>query len=673
MGTALLSIGVRAMAASYASMQTTSHNIANAAVEGYSRQETLLATSQGQFTGVGFFGRGVDVAGVKRTQDAFLTREAASAKALSAMDQVRSSYLSQLQAVFRTGEQGIGHAISQFFAATSDLASRPADAASRQVVLARAQDLALRLRDGGTQLAQLQTTVTQELTASVEAVNGLARSIAKINNDIAAARGLGQDPNDLLDQRDRLVSQLSEHVQVTTLAAEDGTLGVFMGGGQRLVLGGVAEQLRRVPDLFDSSRSAVAMTEGASLRTLDAAVLGGGRIAGLLQFQDQDIVSGQVMLGQLARALTDAVNQQQTLGLNLQPPAGTVPSRALFGLDDSAQPKALPASSNQRTPGGAFVDSVSLVVEDSSQLKATEYELRADPSSPGNWQLRRVPDDGSAPVSVIPGQVVDGVRINFNAAMAATDRFRLQPVTRAAIGVQRLLSDPLDLAAASPFVTSTPGTNTGTAAVQSLRMTSPPTDPSGSVVITFTGPDPGDPSKMLYSAALYDSGGSLIGGSSGNTWTPGKAIPAPPDPDINGFSLMLTGVPAAGDTIAIEPTPFPANNNGNALALNQLGSLNLVGLEELAGGGLSGGFSFNDAFVAALADVGVRAQGAEAAAAISGSRAAQAEQARVDKAGVNLDEEAARLIQFQQSYQAAAKVLQIAQSVFSELLKISGG
>lgn len=673
MGTALLSIGVRAMAASYASMQTTSHNIANASVAGYSRQETLLATSQGQFTGVGFFGRGVDVAGVKRTQDAFLTREAATAKALSAMDQVRSTYLGQLQPVFRTGEQGIGHAISQFFAAMSDLASRPADAASRQVVLARAQDLAMRFNDAGTQLAQLQTTVTQELSASVEAVNGLAASIAKVNNDIAAARGLGQEPNDLLDQRDRLISQLSEHVQVTTIPASDGTVGVFMGGGQRLVLGGVAEKLKRVPDLFDASRSAVAMTEGASLRPLSAEVLGGGRIAGLLQFQDQDIVSGQVMLGQLTRALTSAVNDQQTRGLNLQPPAGSVASRALFGLEDSAKEKVYPASSNLRTPGGQFVNSVSISVQDASQLKATEYELRANLNAPGSWQLVRVPDDGSATVGVVPGQVIDGVQINFNPAMAASERFRLAPVTRAASGVQRLLSDPLDLAAASPFIASTPGSNTGTAAVDALRMTAAPVDPGGRVVITFTGPDPLDPSRMLYDAARYDSTNTLVQSTTSNTWTPGKPIPAPPDPDLNGFALSLSGAPAVGDTIEVTPTPYPANNNGNALALNALAGQSLVGLQELAGGALAGGASFNDAFVAALADVGVRAQGAEAAAAISGARAGQAEQARVDKAGVNLDEEAARLIQFQQSYQAAAKVLQIAQSVFSELLKISGG
>ncbi|MCZ2293167.1 MAG: flagellar hook-associated protein FlgK [Burkholderiales bacterium] len=669
MTTALLSIGVRAMTASYASLQTTSHNIANAGVEGYSRQETLLATSKGLFTGAGFFGRGVDVVGVKRAQDSFLTREAASAKALSAMDQARAGYLVQMQSVFRTGEQGLGHAISQFFAAMSDLASRPADTASRQVVLARAQDLVTRFREGGTQLARLQTAVTEEVSASVQTINGLAASIAKINKDIVAASAFGQEPNDLLDERDRLISRLSEHVQVSTIPAGDGTVNVFIGGGQRLVLGANAEQLKRVPDMFDASRSAVAVSEGASLRQLDAGALGGGRLAGLMQFQSEDIVAAQVMLGRLARALTDTVNAQQTLGLNLQPPAGTVASRPLFGLEHGASGSIHAAGTNQSASSEYRLE---MRVVDASQLRATEYELRSDPAAPGSWQLLRVPADGSPAVPIVPGVTlgIDGLEIDFDDAttgvpIPATDRFLLAPVTRAAIGLQRLLSDPLDLAAASPFVASAPAANTGSVSVDSLSMVLPPADPAANVVISFTGPDPGDPSRMLYSWTRGAASGS-------GTWTPGKPIPAPPDPDINGFSLMLSGVPVAGDTVEVMPTAFPEFNNGNALALNALGGRNLVGLQELAGGGVAGGATFNDAFVAALVDIGVRTQGAEAAAAISGARAAQAEQARADKAGVNLDEEAARLIQFQQSYQAAAKVLQIAQSVFADLLKISG-
>ncbi|MEN9629155.1 MAG: hypothetical protein RJA10_2382 [Pseudomonadota bacterium] len=674
MGTALLSIGVRAMAASYAQMQTTSHNIANASVEGYTRQNTILATAPGQFSGVGFFGRGVNVVTVERIRDAFLTREAAGAKALAAMDATRSDRLQQLESVFRTGEQGIGHSISQLFSALSDLGSRPADGSTREVVLARAQDMVLRFNEAGERLATLQQSVNQELSASVTAINGLAANLAKVNDDIAVAQGLGQSPNDLLDERDRLLSKLSSYTQVSTIAAADGTLGVFIGGGQRLVLGNTAEELKLVPDLFDGGRSAVAITEGASLRTLGRGALGGGSVAGLLAFQNEDMPTAMSTLGQLSRAVADAVNDQQELGLNLQPPAGTVPSRPLFGFELSTMERVQPASTNDRDGAGLFTSDVTIEVVDPSQLKGTEYELRGDPANAGAWQLHRVPSDGSTPVTVVDGQEVDGFVIRFNAGPTQGDRFLLQPSSYAASGMQRLLTDPLDVAAASPFVAAADPTNVGTVAVDALRMVNPAADLQGEVEIVFTGPDPTNPKRFLYDWTLRDGTGASIGGGSGLTWTPGKPIPAPPDTleDFNGFQLDITGVPAANDVILASPTLSPATNNGNALSLARLGTMTLLGRTEQPDGTLAGGLTFNEGFIAALADVGVRTQGAEVAANISAARAAQAEAARADKAGVNLDEEAARLIQYQQSYQAAAKVLQVAQQVFGSLLEIAG-
>ena len=288
--------------------------------------------------------------------------------------------------------------------------------------------------------------------------------------------------------------------------------------------------------------------------------------------------------------------------------------------------------------------------------------------------LLRLPDDGSTPVPVVDGQQVDGMVVHFNAGPASGDRFLLQPASYAASGMQRLLSDPLDLAAASPFVAAVDTTNVGTIGVDALRMINPAADLQGTVSIQFTGPDPVDPKRFLYDWTLRDSGGIPIGGGSGLTWTPGQPIPSPPDTqaDFNGFQLDITGVPAVNDAITVSPNQYPASNNGNALSLTRLGTTTLLGRTELADGSVSGGLTFNEGFIAALADVGVRTQSAQASATISAARATQSEAARADKAGVNLDEEAAHLIQYQQSYQAAAKVLQIAQQVFSSLLEIAG-
>ena len=648
----LMSLGIKAMAANYAALQVTGQNIANANVQGYSRQTADLATAQGQFTGAGFFGRGVDVASVSRAHNEFLTREAASAKSLSAMDTARWQQLSRLEGVFKTGEMGLGYATSELMTAFTDLTSRPNDMATRQVVLARAADLASRFSEAGAALDEVQAGVAAELRASVSVVNGLAQSIAEVNNRIAGLRGLGQPANDLLDERERLLSRLSEHVSITRIEASDGTLSVFMGGGQRLVLGAQAAQMQVLQDQSDPSRFAVGLVEGNLQRRLDASVIGGGAIAGLLRFQNEDLVQARVLVGQIGAAVAGAINEQQLKGINLQQPYGSVASQPMFSV---GPPLAQPHAANQRGAGGNPLGVVQLTVVDASALQASEYTLAESSAGSGVWMLTRLSDGLSQAVN--SGDVVDGMQIDFAANPPQTgDRYLLQPVSRAANGISRLLSDPRDIAAASPLLaTSAPG-NVGTGQVSSLVLNTTTLPVAGATArINFT-TDQGD-----YTWDLLDSGGNVLA-SGTDVWQPGQPIPTPPT-DINGFSLQLSGVPRTGDVFNIEPTPAGAvaSNNGNALALSQLRDAALIA-----------GNTVTDRWANAIADIGVRVQTGQTSAEISDAVAGQAELQRSSEVGVNLDEEAARLIQFQQSYQAAAKMLQVAQSLFDTLLSTAG-
>lgn len=658
--TPLMSLGLRAMSAAYAAMQTTGHNISNANVEGYSRQEVELATAKGQYTGAGFFGKGVDVKTVSRAHDEFLTRAAATAKSLSSMDQARQERLGQLQKVFPTGEGGIGYSMSQFLNSMVDLASRPGDSSTRQVVLARSQDLATRFNSAAGQLDELQAGVTADLRTSVDTVNGITASLAKVNQQIAAVKGLGQPPNDLLDERDTLISQLSGYIQVTTVNADDGTVGVFAAGGQKLVLGGESAQLKVTLDTDDPSRSALALVDNGNQSALDYNTLGGGSIAGLLRFQNEDLVDGRNLVGQMAAAVAGVVNAQQQLGVNLQEPIGTVASKPLFAV---GAPQVVAATGNAKNASGQYIASASLTVTDPSALQPFDYELAPDPAGSGQYQLTRLSDPPTTQL-INSGDVVDGLRIDVGpGAMAATDRFRLKPLAQAASGMQALLSDPRDVAAASPMLATVSPSNTGTATVGALTMTSAPPNPTASARITFTD-DNGS-----YTWDLLDSSGGVLSSGSG-TWSAQQPIP-PSGTDINGFQLNLAGVPRTGDVVTVSPTPaaMVSSNNGNALALAALRDVTFVGKTMSAGGTTSGGTTASDAYAAAMSNIGVRVQSAKATADISKSVSEQAEQARSSVAGVNLDEEAARLIQYQQSYQAAAKVLQVAQSVFETLLQ----
>ena len=641
----LMSLGIRAMAANFAALQATGHNIANANVDGYSRQQANFATAQGQFSGAGFFGRGVDVASVTRAHNAFLTRESANARALSSMDQARLDQLQRLESVFAPGETGLGHATTELFDAMVDLSSHPADMATRQVVLARAGDLASRFSEAGASLDSAQQSVTASLKASVAEVNQLTKSIAAANDKIAMLQGAGQPANDLLDERDRLIAKLSEHVQVSRIDADDGTVGLFIGGGQRLVLGAEAAQLAVVQDPYDPSRSSVSMKEGSSLVRIDGQSLLGGDIAGLLRFQNEDLVQGRNLVGQLALAVAGAVNDQQMRGLNLQQPYGSVASQPLFQV---GSPQALAQASNARDASGVPIGSVALTIVNAGAVKASDYSLRESTSSPGSWELTRLSDGVVSTVN--SGDVVDGMRIDINNPQGG-DKFLLQPVSRAANGMGKLLTDPRDLAAASPLVATTASGNTGTGAVGDLTVTATPLPFAGSSeTLTFTRLVP------AVNGFDYEVTSSLTGVAT--PWKTGQPVVG-----ANGFTLQLTGVPGDGDTISVDPTPASAiaSNNGNARALLGLRDASIVD-----------GKTATDSWSHALADVGVRVQSAQSASDISTAMATQAEEIRSGETGVNLDEEAARLIQFQQSYQAAAKVLQIAQSIFDTLLQTAG-
>lgn len=647
-----MGLGVKAMTASYAALQTSGHNIANASVVGYSRQQVNLETSAAIWTSRGYFGRGVDVSSVTRLHDQFLTREAIGTQSIAALDAARLQHLQQLETVFKPGELGLGHASSELMSSLLDLSSRPADLATRQVVLARAGDLAGRFDEAATALDGSQQRVSAELGAAVAQLNGLLSSVAQANRRIATMQGSGQAPNDLLDERDRTIAQIAELVKVTRLEAEDGSANLFTADGQRLVLGSSAIELRLLPHESDPQRVAVGFDEFGYNRRLDERTLSGGRIAGLLRYQNDDLVVGRNLVGRMAAALAGALNEQQTFGLNLQPPVGQVPSQPLFATGP-AQAHAF--RKNARDGAGEFIGNVALTITNPALLEATDYELREDPAAAGTWQLTRQFDGRIT--TVADGDTVDGFRIDFSVPGPQTgDAFLLQPVTRAANGMQRLLNDPRDLAAALPLVATKNSSNTGTVAVASLQMTTTPLPVAGATAeITFSN-NSGD-----YSWNLLDAGNVVIASGSGS-WAPGQPVPTPPT-DINGFSLLLEGVPRSGDTLRVAPTPAGAvaTNNGNALLMMSLRDEPIVG-----------GRSPTDAWALALSEIGVRTQGGRMSADISSAVATSAESNRSASAGVNLDEEAATLIQYQQSYQAAAKVLQVAQALFDALLQATG-
>ncbi|MFG6448142.1 flagellar hook-associated protein FlgK [Roseateles sp. BYS180W] len=665
----LLSLGMRSMFASQAALQAVGQNIANANTPGYSRQQVVLTTPEGQYTGAGFFGKGVMVQTVTRAHNEFLTREAVGAKSKAFMDSTALNQLQQLEKLFPTGEQGMGQAVNQFLNAMVDVASRPADPSARQVALGRAYELAARFQSAGQQFADLQAGVVSDMDADVKVVNQLAQQIAEANNEIARTAGDSHTPNDLLDRRDQLISELSQYVQVSTVPnGNDGTVGVFIGGGQRLVLGGIAQQLAVIADPYDSSRAQLAMKEAGGNLVLDQSVLTGGSLAAMLQFQNVDLNDGRNMMGQLALALAQRVNDQQSLGLDLNAQQGA----ALFALAD---PQARPAATN--TGGADF--KVSVLPGAASRVPASSLLVQADPDQlPDRYRVTIQPNGSTELLTREDIEKRWGLSFNLQGSMAPGDSYRVEPVANAAASFRRVLDNPVGLAAASPLTAILDSKNRGTATLDSVYAVNSQFDPSNQPISLQFGAVDNLTKTIAYTLTLSD--GTIYNGS----WKSGATIGNDPQNGIDlGFELRLNGMPRGeeidpstgivkpGDIIVLQRSNAAvSSNNGNAKAFLNLQREPIVGRVLQPDGSLSRGQTMTEAYGTAMANIGARVQGAGYLSEVSTGVAADAEATRAGFAGVNLDEEAAKLMQFQQSYQAAAKVMQTAQAVFQELLSI---
>ena len=634
----LMQLGTRAMFAAYAQLQTTGQNIANASTQGYSRQQVILGTTEGQYTGSGFFGRGVTVQSVTRATNMFLTSQAAATKSAAAADEARLGMLRQLEQVFGIGEGGLGYAATRMFNAFSDLAAAPADLSARQAVLARAEDFASLARSNSDQIEMLQANVFNDVRNSVADVNQMAAEVANLNAKIVGALATNHTPNDLMDSRDRLITKISENIEVQTINASDGSISVFIGGGQSLVLGGIANKLVARQDEFDPARVGIGISVSGFVTPVPNEQLGAGSITGLIKFQNEDLADARNRVGQLVASLGTTMNLQQSFGIDLSGATGS----NLFKL---GAPVAMAHANNARDALGVPIGSVDLAVSDPTALKASEYVLEEDAAAPGTYKATRLSDGYVHTGLVGGGEVIDGFSITFGATPPQPgDRYLLKPVSTAAMDAGTAITNARGIAAASPLQASATPANTGTMSIGNFDIVAAPAAAYQQMTVQFT--------SATGNYDILDSGGGVL---ASGTWDGSAPI------QYNGFSLSLKGVPANGDTVAINLTTVPGSSNGNALSFDGLAERWLID-----------GQTVSDAYAETLSSVGVRVQGMASAASTSAAVAQRTEEALTSEVGVNLDEEAARLIQYQQAYQAAAKMLQTAQQVMDTLIQLGG-
>jgi flagellar hook-associated protein 1 FlgK len=639
-------------------LQTAGNNIANVNTPGYSRQKVIMNTVEGQFTGAGYIGNGVTIETIQRNFSDFLTRQATLAGSTQSADSKRFEMLKQIEGIFESGSGGLGAAISDMLNAFSDVATAPTDLTARTVVLTRMDETAARMRASSQRLDDLVLNISQELEQKTTAINSLTKNIAAVNGEIVRSTGNGQTPNDLLDQREQLIRELNQYVQTTSIPADDGSVGLVIAGSQSIVLGSSFTPVSIVTDDYgDNQKSKLAITRNGQTFSLDENSLAGGEVSGLLRFQNTDLVEARNLLGRLTTSVTTAMNEQHKLGLDLNGNVGgNLFTPTVFNTQNVREPAA-PAKLNTGTMTGA--NGPALSINDVTQLVPSDYEMVFTTGTSGTITRRsdgmvitfpQVPAPSPAPATLIAR--LDGLDFDNPTASAPNtgDRFLFKPFSTSATAVSRMFSTPRALAVASPVAGSMGASNKGSLQQVALVARSNPVSATP-VVLTFTG------------ATSYTRSDEVPPNTTTFTFTPGQAIQGttPTASPLEQWSLTLQGNPVAGDTVTIKPNAFPATSAGNANAM--------LGLRDLA---LFDGGPLTDGYAGLISQIGIRTQSAGYAANVSSSIAASLEKDRTGISGVNLDEEAAKLLQYQQAYQASAKMIQIAQSIFDTLMQGMG-
>lgn len=620
-----LNIGITGLLAAQRQIGTVTHNISNANTEGYSRQRVEQETRPPQAYGNGFQGKGTEIRTVRRLADDFINRQLASTLSGEARHAGYAAYAAQVESLVASTDSGVAPALSGFFSALQDVNNDPTSVAAREVLVGATQDLALRFNEAGQRLTDIDRGLNREIANRVAEINDLSREIARLNDEIVKARAVAQDrpANDLLDKRDQAVRDIAQLVDVRTLEEADGSINVMVGKGLVLVGGPTAYPVSAVQNPTDPGRIELAYGTGGGQSIVSESVTR-GRLAGLFAAREEVIDGTRNLLGRLAVSVTESVNAAHRNGMDLAGRLGT----DLF----SVQGPLVNADS-----GNSGAITVTLDPAQVSGLTGNDYSIRYDGS---DYRVTNLTSGVETTFTGAGPFTLDGMVISVTAPPAAGDRYLVSPTRLGATSMTALVTDPSRIAVAAPVRSLAGATNAGSASVTAPEVLDV-TDPN-----LQTGVD-----LVFADATNYrvNGVGPLI------PYTPGANI------DINGWRVQIAGTPVAGDTFRVENNAGGTGDNRNGLAMSDLQQTDILD---------GATTSYEEAYADIVGTVGARTQRANVSLASQTSLRENAEAAREEVSGVNLDEEAANLLKFQQAYQAAAQVIQTSNQLFESLIQV---
>jgi flagellar hook-associated protein 1 FlgK len=731
----ILSIGQSALTAAQVGINTTGHNIANANTTGYSRQTVIQGTTTPQATGFGYVGSGTQVTAVQRVYSQFLTANVNSAQSTSGASSAYYAEIQQIDNLFSDPTSGLSSSIQKFFSGVQNLSSDASSVPARQSMLSSAQSLATEFQGVSSQLDQITGDMNTQITSSINSINTYATQIAQLNDSIEKAQAGGQmdTANDLLDQRDQAIANLSKEVKVSTIQ-QGNSVTVSIGSGQPLVVGSQAYQLTTTTSPSDPSRVEVGYANNGNTMMLPENSITGGTLGGLFDFRANTLDPAVNSVGQLAISIGMTVNAQNKLGQDANGDVGG----ALFNV---GSPVVIPNANNSANSTGQ----VNATITDASALTTSNYQVKYDGT---NVTVTRLSDGTttSATLASLANSplVVDGIQFNMTGTPVTGDEYLVKPTAAGAYSLSVAITDPSKIAAAAPVLTSASSSNIGTGTISAgvvnsttivptavsltytagppstlsgfpsgmpITVTTPPvapattptttTYPAGSTVpytgtqtISFGGVEVSGLSPLPASgtsnfsigvpnSTLTYDGTNLSGfpnyldvtvsvpatppatTPTVTTYPAGTAVPytAGSTISVGGVSFSISGTPAKGDQFTIGPNSNGVGDNRNILLMANLQQTKTMD---------NGTNSYGSALTQFVNAVGNKANELEATSTADTATLSSAVTAQQSESGVNLDEEATNLLRYQQAYQAAGKIMQIASQLFNTLLQIGG-
>ncbi|MCK7551842.1 flagellar hook-associated protein FlgK [Marinobacter goseongensis] len=670
----LINIGLTGVLSHQTALNTTGNNITNANTPGYSRQEVQFDTQSGQRTGAGSVGSGVSITNIRRLANEFLSQQLREDTTLYGEQDTLRSELSRLDNLLGSETTGLSDALNNFFASLQNAAEDPASLPQRQLVLSEGQQVVNRFQALNQEFIQQRESVKTQMQQGVKDANTLLQSIAELNLAISESPGLaeGKMPNELLDKRDDALRELSELVGIKVTPTEGSQVNVSLNNGLSLVVGSNAAEFGTRESAQDPTSLEFTLRNGGRTLMVDNQI-NGGKLGGLRRFESEALRPAFEELGRVAIALSDALNHQHEIGLDLE---GELGGRFFTDINNAAaQQGRVIANANNQVPQNG---QLAVEITDSGVLEAGNWTLQfsgdgrsyelVDNATGEIANQGRLPDPVDSEISM-PGFNIRIEGGTFNAG----DKYLIQPTRNAAANINMEVEREEDLAFASPVRAESDLGNSGTGKINQGKMLDVRNPFTNSLLPSFRseGELTNGPLEVRFADdgagnlvfSVFDNNGDAIidekpyqAGISNKLFSENPGDGA----EYQGFQFEISGNPAVGDVFSIDFNENGVSDNRNAEFLAALGTANTMN---------GGTQNFTEGYAGLVEAVGVKTRQSQLDSDAGATLLEQSTNQRESVSGVNLDEEAGKLIQYQAAYNASAQVMSVAQDLFNTLLQ----